>query len=311
MRTVFLGTSDFAVAVLERLAASSHRPRSWSRGRTGPAAGAGGSPAARGRGGAGARDRADPAGRASTPTRRASGSPPPSPRRCCICAFGALIKEPLLSELRDAERAPVAAAALARRRADRAGDRGRRRGDRRQRSCGPTAELDAGPVCLQRERADPAGRRLRLARRRGWPSWAASCSCEVLDERPEPARAARRGRDLRGEDRRRRPPARSRPAGARSWRGRVRALNPHIGAWLELPDAERLGVRSSAGGRPTARHPASSPPTTASCSTAPPRARWSCSRCTPGQAPDGRRRDYLRGHSGPTRPGDRPNGSGG
>jgi len=39
LRTVFLGTSDFAAAVLERLAASDHRPA-----RIDPAAGAGGSP---------------------------------------------------------------------------------------------------------------------------------------------------------------------------------------------------------------------------------------------------------------------------
>ena len=138
VRTVYLGTSEFAAAVLERLADAAHRPRSSSPGPT----------AQQGRGqqaraAAGRRCRARELGhraRSSPRTLHDAGdararSPPPSPTSLVVCAFGALIKEPLLSRLRDAQRPPVAAAALARRGADRAGDHGRRRARPASRSC--------------------------------------------------------------------------------------------------------------------------------------------------------------------------------
>ena len=132
VRTVFLGTSDFAAAVLERLAgerapslAGGHPPRppAGPRPQAGRAAGR--------RRGARARDRRRPAGERQRRTDAGERSPPPRPTASCVCAFGALIKEPLLSEHTHAQRPSVAAAALARRGADRAGDHGRRRGDRR------------------------------------------------------------------------------------------------------------------------------------------------------------------------------------
>ena len=62
------------------------------------------------------------------------------PDHVVVCAFGQLIKEPLLSEHRDAQRASVAASPLARGRADRASDHRGRPGDRSLRDAG-----DRGP----------------------------------------------------------------------------------------------------------------------------------------------------------------------
>ncbi len=125
MRTVFLGTSDFAAAVLERLAASPHRPalvvtrpdRPRGRGRklaSPPAA-----EAARRLG----IEVLQPASVNDEGARAAIASHHPG--AICVCAFGALIKEPLLSEHLMLERPPVAPSALAWGRAGRAGDHGR------------------------------------------------------------------------------------------------------------------------------------------------------------------------------------------
>src|ERR1700704_5864326 len=98
MRTVFLGTSEFAAAVLRRVAASPHRPslvvtrpdRPRGRGRklsAPPVAGA-------------ARelgielDQPESVNDQQARDRIAQARP----EVVCVCAFGALIKEPLLSE---------------------------------------------------------------------------------------------------------------------------------------------------------------------------------------------------------------------
>ena len=97
MRTVFLGTSDFAAAVLERLAASDHRPalvlsrpdRPSGRGRRLAAP-----PVA---------ERAHTLGIALAQPERVNEPPVAQeiaelqPDVLIVCAFGALIKEPLLS----------------------------------------------------------------------------------------------------------------------------------------------------------------------------------------------------------------------
>ena len=154
VRTVYLGTSAFAAAVLRRLYASPHRPTLVI-------------------------SRPDsPQGRGRKLT------PPPTvdvarelgldvyqpesvnseaalariaaaePEALCVCAFGALIKEPLLSAYpilnvhpsllpRWRGAAPIERAILAGRHARRA-----------SRSCRLTAGLDSGPVCLQAAGAD-------------------------------------------------------------------------------------------------------------------------------------------------------------
>ena len=98
--TVFLGTSDFAAAVLERLAAGEHRPALVvTPAGPAPRPRAPARLAARRRGRSRARDRA-------AADRGASESPPAleriraaAPEVGVVCAFGQLIREPLLSEL--------------------------------------------------------------------------------------------------------------------------------------------------------------------------------------------------------------------
>ena len=98
MRTVYLGTSDFAVTVLERLAESDHRPdlvvtrpdRPRGRGRTlssPPVADAARSLDI---------ELLQPDSVNSDGARAAIANALPD--AVCVCAYGALIREPLLSE---------------------------------------------------------------------------------------------------------------------------------------------------------------------------------------------------------------------
>ncbi len=97
MRTVFLGTSDFAAAVLERLAASAHRPElvltrpDRPRGRGRKVAAPPVAQAAEALGIAVEQPASVNDSQAQSPIERAG------PEVLVVCAFGALIKEPLLS----------------------------------------------------------------------------------------------------------------------------------------------------------------------------------------------------------------------
>ena len=128
LRIVYLGTSAFAVAVLRRLAGLARTGRrSSSRRPTARAAGAADWPR-RPPAAGGARARARPApDRERQPARgrrgHARGAPGPGRR----LRLRAADQGPAAVGARDAERAPVAAAALARGGADRAGDHGRGR----------------------------------------------------------------------------------------------------------------------------------------------------------------------------------------
>ena len=84
-----------------------------------------------------------------------------APDVVCVCAFGALIKEPLLSDHLILNVHPSLLPRWRGRRADRAGDHGRRRAHRRP-IMQLTAGLDSGPVCLTGG-ADHARRHLRDA----------------------------------------------------------------------------------------------------------------------------------------------------
>src|SRR5207248_2430609 len=98
MRTVFLGTSDFAVAVLRRLVASEHRPalvvtrpdRPRGRGRR-----VGSPPVADTARELGVELLQPDSVNDEAARERIAGA---QPDVVCVCAFGALIKEPLLSE---------------------------------------------------------------------------------------------------------------------------------------------------------------------------------------------------------------------
>jgi methionyl-tRNA formyltransferase len=242
MRTVYLGTSPFAVAVLERLAASDHRPllvvtrpdRPRGRGRrlaAPPVA-----DAARELG----IEVAQPESVNSEEARAAISAV--APEAVAICAFGAYIREPLLSEHamwnvhpsllpRWRGAAPIERALMA--------------GDS---STGvtimrPTAEMDAGPVCMQAtEPIRPADDYGSLSERLATLGGSLLvCSFDELppfvEQPPEGVTLA----DKIGPDDRRLDPALS----AVELERRVRALTPHIGAFLETGD-ERLGVRRAA-----------------------------------------------------------------
>jgi methionyl-tRNA formyltransferase len=242
-RPVYLGTSDFAAAVLERLAASPHRPtlvltrpdRPRGRGRRvspPPVA-----EAARALGidlyqpesvnGEDARARIAEAG----------------PDVICVCAFGALIKEPLLSEY---EMLNVHPSLLPRWRGAAPIERAIMAGDAETgvSIMRLTAGLDSGPVCLQAtepiEPADTYGTLSSRLQRIG-----GELLVRALDERPafvEQDEAGATYADKLGPDDRRLDP--SRPAA--ELERVVRALTPHVGAFVELADGERLGVREAA-----------------------------------------------------------------
>ena len=181
-------------------------------------------------------------------------SPPPSPRRSCVCAFGVLIKEPLLSRLRDPQRAPVAAAALARRGADRAGDHGRRRGDRRLDHApdrGP--RLRARSACRSASRSGPTTTTARSSAR--LRALGGELLVRALDERPPFAEQDEAGvtyaHKIEARDRALDP---TRPP--EEVERTVRALRPHIGARLPLPDGAFLGVVARARSTATTLAPA-------------------------------------------------------
>jgi methionyl-tRNA formyltransferase len=239
VRTVYLGTSEFAAGVLDALAASPHRPalvvtrpdRPRGRGRrlaSPPVA-----------------DEArrlgieldqpdsvnDPAARAKIASA--------DPDVVCVCAFGALIKEPLLSEH---EMLNVHPSLLPRWRGAAPVERAIMAGDERTgvSIMRLTAGLDSGPVCLQAPepitQTDTYGTLAERLQRLG-----AALLVQALDTRPPCSEQDETGvtyaDKLTAEDRL--------LDGARpavELERRVRALSPHVGAALDLQDGTRLGV---------------------------------------------------------------------
>jgi methionyl-tRNA formyltransferase len=246
LRTVYLGTSEFAVAVLRRLAASPHRPvlvvtppdRPRGRGRRlapPPAAAA-----------------ARELGIDLHQTERVSD--PGSVKRIrasgvevgVVCAFGQLIREPLLSEL---EMLNVHPSLLPRWRGAAPIERAIMAGDA---ETGVTvmrveAGLDSGPVALAErtpiEPADDYGTlSARLAELGGELilralDLRAAGQLELTDQDDSLATYA----DKIAPTERRLDPARP----AAELERTVRALNPHVGAYLELDAGGRLGVRAA------------------------------------------------------------------
>src|SRR3954449_10662797 len=108
----------------------------------------------------------------------------------------------------------------------------------------PTEELDAGPIALQEEEPvrpddDYGTLASRLAYRGG------ELLVRALDERPplreQDGDGVTYADKIESRDRRLDP---SRPA--EELARQVRALTPHVGAYLEAPGGERLGVRRAA-----------------------------------------------------------------
>lgn len=246
MRTAFLGTSEFAATVLSHVAGSAHEPALVI---TPP-------PRPRGRG---RRVAEPPAAREAhrlgievchteqigeAQSRERLGEV--DPEAICVCAFGQLIREPLLSwrlmlnihpsllpRWRGA--APIERAIMA--------------GDRETGVCvlRLTEDLDAGP--LAGCESTPIGESERYGEL--WPRLA-KLGAELLTRTLDEAAAGRL--DFAEQDEglatyapkidraeRRLDPARSAVELERT----VRALTPHIGAYLELADGSRLGVHAA------------------------------------------------------------------
>jgi methionyl-tRNA formyltransferase len=242
--TVYLGTSDFAATVLRVLAGSAHRPalvvappdRPKGRGRKllpPPAA-----------------EAARELGIELLQTADVNGDEPreriaaAKPRSVVVCAFGQLIREPLLSEHlmlnvhpsllpRWRGAAPIERAIMA--------------CDERTGVCVMklTEGLDAGPVALSA--AVPIGADMEFE---ALSSTLAGLGGELLVRALELERAGRLELTAQNEaeatyaekidpSERRLDPARP----ATELAATVRALTPHIGAYLETATGERLGVR--------------------------------------------------------------------
>jgi len=243
MRTVYLGTSDFAATVLDALAASAHRPQLVV---TRPDA-----PKGRGR-----RVASPPVGERArllgiellqpedvnddAARERIAAA---HPEAVLICAFGALIKEPLLS---DHELLNVHPSLLPRWRGAAPIERAIEAGDEETgvSIMRPVAELDAGPVAVQRAEAiraydDYGSLSERLAALGG------ELLVEALDVQPpfreQPDTGVTYADKIGPEDRRLDP-----GLTADLLERRVRALRPHIGAYIDLPWDERLGVTRAA-----------------------------------------------------------------
>jgi methionyl-tRNA formyltransferase len=244
VKTAYLGTSEFAAVVLGRLADSPHRPaivvtppdRRQGRGRKvkpPPAAVA-------------ARElglellQAENVNDEGALERLRAAEP----EAVVVCAFGQLIREPLLSEFpilnvhpsllpRWRGAAPIERAIMA--------------GDEKTGVCimELTAGLDSGPVALREEVAidaeeDFESLSARLAELGGELlvralDLQAKGALEFAEQDEEGITYAEK---IDSAERRLDP---ERPATELA--AKVRALTPHVGAYVELPDGERLGVR--------------------------------------------------------------------
>ncbi len=242
MRTVYVGTSEFAAKVLERLAASPHRPALVVTRPDRP----------RGRG----RRLAPPPVAVTTAELGIDLDQPASindpqaiaridavePEAICVCAFGALIREPLLSAYRMLNVHP---SLLPRWRGAAPVERAIMAGDEQTgvSIMVLTAGLDSGPVCLaQPEPIASEDTYGTLAAR--LQASGGALLVQALDEDPaccaqDDALATYADKISSGE--RALDPHRSAAELARV----VRALTPHIGAHVALADGSSLGVRAA------------------------------------------------------------------
>jgi methionyl-tRNA formyltransferase len=162
-----------------------------------------------------------------------------APEAICVCAYGALIKEPLLS---DYQMLNVHPSLLPRWRGAAPIERAIMAGDEQTgvSIMRVTAGWDSGPVCAQApESIAPDDTYGSLAAR--LQELGGELLVRVLDDRPE-CQAQDDTQAVYAEkitaDDRRLDSART----AVELERVVRGLSPHIGAWLKLPDGARLGV---------------------------------------------------------------------
>ncbi|HYQ78059.1 MAG TPA: methionyl-tRNA formyltransferase [Solirubrobacterales bacterium] len=244
MRTAYLGTSDFAATVLRRLASSPHRPslvvtppdRRQGRGRKvkpPPAAIAAGELGidllqAESVNEEGALERIRAA----------------APEAVLVCAFGQLIREPLLSEF---PMLNVHPSLLPRWRGAAPIERAMMAGDERTGVCVMrlTEGLDSGPVALREETPiDPEEDFEALSARLaaiGGDLLVRALDLQAagkLEFAEQDEAGVTYAEKIEPGERRLDP---ERPAAELA--AKVRALTPHVGAYLELAGGERLGVR--------------------------------------------------------------------
>ena len=239
MRTVYLGTAPFAAAVLERLAAGPHRPelvvtrpdRPRGRGRALQSP-----PVAVTARALGLELLAPDALHAPDVLERVRAA---APEALVVCAYGVLIRDPLLSEH---EIFNVHPSLLPRWRGAAPVERAIMAGDTETgvSIMRLTAGLDAGPVCLQEAvPITPEDDYGTLAER--LQDVGGGLLERALDERPpwvdQDDRHVTYAHKVDAADRVL-DPARTRAALERT----VRALRPHIGARLPLPGGGHLGV---------------------------------------------------------------------
>lgn len=248
-RTVFLGTSGFAAAILTRLADSPHRPQLVV---TRPDR-----PAGRGR-----RLSAPPVADAARALDLVLLQPEKvnddgaraqiaaaAPDAVVVCAFGALIREPLLS---DFEMLNVHPSLLPRWRGAAPVERAIMAGDTETGVCimRLTAGLDSGPVCLMGSEPIAADDTYGTLTPR-LQELGADLLLRVLDERPGCVEQAEEGvtyAEKIGPADRTLDPAATAAVNDRVLRG----LTPHIGARVALADGAFLGVLRAAVREPEA-----------------------------------------------------------
>jgi methionyl-tRNA formyltransferase len=239
MRTVYLGTSEFAATVLDRLAVSAHRPElvvtrpDAPRGRGRKVA----PPPVAERAAALGIELFQPENVNEDAARERIAAA--EPEAVLICAYGALIRDPLLS---DHDMLNVHPSLLPRWRGAAPIERAIEAGDEETgvTIMRPIAELDAGPIALQRaETIDPADDYGSLSARLA--TLGGELLVEALDSEPafrdQPDTGVTYADKIGPEDRLL-DPALTPDLLER----RVRALRPHVGAYIELPWDERLGV---------------------------------------------------------------------
>jgi methionyl-tRNA formyltransferase len=246
VRTVYLGTSDFAATVLRRLASSPHRPalvvtppdRRQGRGRKvkpPPAA------VAAQELGLELLQAENVNDESALEQIRAA-----RPEAVAVCAFGQLIREPLLSEF---PMLNVHPSLLPRWRGAAPIERAIMAGDEKTGVCimQLTEGLDSGPVALREEvplgdDEDFEAVSARLAELGGEMlvralDLQAAGALEFVEQDEGAVTYAEK---IESAERRLDP---ERPAVELA--AKVRALNPHIGTYLELPGGDRLGVRQA------------------------------------------------------------------
>jgi methionyl-tRNA formyltransferase len=246
VRTAYLGTSEFAATVLRRLAASPHKPRHVV-------------PPPDSRRGRGRRELPPPAAEAAAelglPLLQSANVNDEAalarlraaaPDAVVVCAFGQLIREPLLS---DYPLLNVHPSLLPRWRGAAPIERAIMAGDAETGTCimRLTAGLDSGPVALtERTAIDPDEDFAALSERLA--ALSGELLVRALDlqaagelEFAEQDESAVTYAEKIDPAERRIDPAR--PAAAEA--ARVRALTPHVGAYLELVGGERLGVKKA------------------------------------------------------------------